>query len=366
MTSERSLDVVIVGLGVVGRALVEQFRGVADRLRSERGIELRMVGLVDRGGLLYRGGGLPDRVVDDALRAKLRGESIGAVRSAMPPARRYSELATLRTLFVDATAASGMAAVWREVIESGAGVVLANKLPLCEAWSESGPLFNHPRVRYEATVGAGLPVLSTLRALLATGDSIERMDGALSGTLGYLVGRMSGSVAFSEALAEAIDLGYAEPDPSEDLSGRDVARKAVILSRSAGWQAELAEVALEGLIPDSRAREMTPPAAALSPDDALRGRFADAERDGDVLRYLARVSPDGIRVGLAPVPRSDSFAAIAGPENRVAFHTRRYAPHPLAVAGPGAGPDVTAAGVLNDLIDLAETNTMKGETSCPR
>jgi len=363
--SERCLDVVVVGLGCVGRTLIEQLRNATDRLRSERNIQLRIVGLADRSGLLHRSEGLLGSVIEQALEAKLQGESIRSIQSAMSPISSFANLATVRTLFVDATAATDMASVWRDVLDAGAGVVLANKLPLCEEWSQSSTLFNHPRARYEATVGAGLPVLSTLRTLIETGDAIERIDGALSGTLGFLTGRMSQGTCFSEALDEAVALRYAEPDPSEDLSGRDVARKAVILSRSAGLPVEFSDVVLEGLISDDQVLKVSMVAVSTSIDDALTKRFADASRDGVALRYLAQVSPDGIHVGLVRVPPSDSFASISGPENRVAFHTRRYAGHPLAISGPGAGPEVTAAGVLGDLIDLAQKSSLKGETPCP-
>lgn len=360
MTNERSLDIVVVGLGSVGRALIRQLMTVADRLESDYGIGFRMVGLADRSGLLHRGEGLSDSVIEEVLEAKVQGESIRDIQSAIPPISSLADLATDNTLFVDATAATGMASVWRDVLEADAGVVLANKLPLCEAWSESGSLFDHPHLRYEATVGAGLPVLSTLRTLLETGDSIGRIDGTLSGTLGFLTERMSEGVAFSAALVEAVDSRYAEPDPSEDLSGRDVARKAVILSRSAGLPVELSDVALEGFVPDAQLAAIATGNIGSSIDDALKTRFEDAARDGGVLRYLAQVSPDGIRVGLVRIPSSDSFASISGLESRVAFHTRRYAPYPLAICGSGAGSDVTAAGVLGDLFELAKKHGVKG------
>lgn len=363
MKSERCLDVVIVGLGGVGRAFVRQLRDVCDRLNSERGIDLQLVGLADRGGVIHCREGIADSLLTEALDAKAQGKSIRVLHSAMPPAASLTDLATPRTLFVDATAAADMARIWRDVLDVGAGVVLANKLPLCEVWSQSKPLFNHPRVRYEATVGAGLPVLSTLRSLLGTGDAIVRIAGALSGTLGFLAERLSAGVLFSEALAAAVALGYVEPDPSEDLSGRDVARKAVILSRTAGWPIELGDVDLEGLIPDKQVAEMKSGGIEAWIDDALKRRFEDASRDGEMLRYLTQVSPNGLRVGLTRVPASNPFAAISGPENRVAFHTRRYPDYPLAITGPGAGPEVTAAGVLADLIALAEKRTANWESS---
>ena len=366
MKKDRSLDVVVVGLGGVGRALVEQIQTVASQLRFKGDVQLCIAGLADRGGLLYCEGGLDACVVGQALDAKACGESIGRVDKALPPIQRFRELATDRTLFVDATAAPGMAATWCETLESGAaGVVLANKLPLCEPWDASQRLFADHQVRYEATVGAGLPVLSTLRSLLATGDSVLKMRGALSGTLGYLVHQVSKGCAFSAALSEAIALGYVEPDPRADLSGHDVARKALILSRTVGWHVEMSDVNLCGLVPD---QDMALRGASVDDsrvDRPLRALFTAATDDGVALRYLAEISAESIRVGLTPIDLEDPFAALDGPENRITVLTKRYSPHPLAIAGPGAGAKVTAAGVLSDLLDLAERSHPKGDKPCP-
>ena len=361
MASNGSLDLVIVGLGGVGRAFIRQWRATSCRLKSERGIDFRITGMADRCGLLHDHEGFADAVIDDVLHAKSKGESIRAVSSSVLPIASLPELSTPRTLFVDATAAPGMAAIWSLVLSAGAGVVLANKLPLCEEWEHSSLLFDHPRVRYEATVGAGLPIMSTLRNLVGTGDHIEGIQGALSGTLGFLGGQLSAGIPFSQALVEAISLGYAEPDPSEDLCGRDVARKAVILSRSAGWPVELASVALEGFIADD---EMGGPSHLSSTsvlDAGLKMQSDEAAQSGQVLRYLAQVSPEGIRVGMTSVSPSSAFATLAGPENCVTLRTKRYSRHPLTVTGPGAGVEVTAAGVLSDLIDLAEKSLARGD-----
>ncbi|MCK5828277.1 homoserine dehydrogenase [Candidatus Bipolaricaulota bacterium] len=363
MRSERCLDVVIVGLGLVGRALIGQLQQVTNQLNAERGVHLRIVGLADRGGVLHSHTGLPATAIGEALDAKLDGESIAALHLAVSSGVNFAELASPSTVFVDATAARGMARTWCDVLDAGAGVVLANKLPLCESWDQSRLLYHHPNVRYEATVGAGLPVLSTLRNLLATGDCVEHIDGVLSGTLGYLTGRLSDGIVFSEALAEAVDLGYAEPDPSEDLSGRDVARKAIILSRSVGWPVEQADITLEGLISDDQISEMSEGADASTLDTELASRFDKASCRGEAICYLAQVSSDDIRIGMTPVPQSSAFTSLAGPENRVAFHTNRYVVNPVGITGPGAGPDVTAAGILGDLIDLAEKTLRRGENS---
>ncbi|MFO7566426.1 MAG: hypothetical protein R6X02_27535 [Enhygromyxa sp.] len=213
-------------------------------------------------------------------------------------------------------------------------------------------------MRYEATVGAGLPVIAALRTLLDSGDRLVQVEGALSGTLGYLAGRLEGGVAYSAAIAEARARGYSEPDPREDLSGRDVARKALILARTAGWSLEMEDVQIEALYPPALAPlpvdAFLAAAAALDADYAAR--VASARARGKVLRYLARVGPTGAEVGLVPVPQAGRLGSLRGTANQISITTGRYHDEPLVIAGPGAGVEVTAAGVLGDVVSLARSD----------
>jgi homoserine dehydrogenase len=210
-------------------------------------------------------------------------------------------------------------------------------------------------LRYEVTVGAGLRVIAGLRYLLDTGDRVTAIEGCLSGTLGYLCAQLESTVAYSAAVTQAGSLGYTEPDPREDLSGRDVARKALILARTAGWPLEMADLSVESLYPASltsvSAQDFVGAMSAL--DEPYAGRVREAQAKGRVLRYVARVNSEGGSVGLAPVPKESPLGALRGPANYVAFHTARYVEVPLVISGPGAGPEVTAAGVLGDVINLA-------------
>jgi homoserine dehydrogenase len=210
-------------------------------------------------------------------------------------------------------------------------------------------------LRYEVTVGAGLPVIATLRYLLDTGDRIVRIEGCLSGTLGYLCAQLEQSVPYSAAVAQARSLGYTEPDPREDLSGRDVARKALILGRTAGWPLEPADLSVERLYDDAVAEVPVDDFLAAMPNEDARyaARVAEAMVHGKALRYVARVTRKGGEVGLLAVERSSSLGALRGPGNYIALYSERYAEIPLVIAGPGAGPQVTAAGVLGDIIALA-------------
>ncbi|MFZ2234980.1 MAG: bifunctional aspartate kinase/homoserine dehydrogenase I, partial [Dokdonella sp.] len=204
-----------------------------------------------------------------------------------------------------------------------------------------------------ATVGAGLPIIQTLRDLIDTGDRLIAVDGILSGTLAWLFNRYDGSVPFSELVREAHALGYTEPDPRDDLSGLDVARKLVILAREAGMSLSLDDVVVEGLVPsalvDVPRDELLDRLGEL--DAALAERLANAHANKHVLRYVARLDCDGnANVGLVALPDAHAFAHLQLTDNIVQFTTRRYQDNPLIVQGPGAGPEVTAAGVFADLL----------------
>jgi homoserine dehydrogenase len=207
-----------------------------------------------------------------------------------------------------------------------------------------------------------LPAIATLWTLLDTGDRVSVIEGCLSGTLGYLCTQLERGVPYSEAVSEAHSLGYTEPDPRDDLSGQDVARKALILARTVGWPLEMVDLTVEPLYSDglSTLSRQAFMAATPSMDEFYAGRVRHAASEGRVLRYVARIGPDGGRVGLAPVPQDEPLGALRGPANYVAFYTDRYAENPLVISGPGAGPEVTAAGVLGDVIDLALRRVRRG------
>jgi aspartokinase/homoserine dehydrogenase 1 len=209
---------------------------------------------------------------------------------------------------------------------------------------------------YEATVGAGLPVIQTLKDLVETGDEIRSISGIFSGTLAYLFNLFDGSRPFSEIVREARARGYTEPDPRDDLSGMDVARKAVILAREAGLKLELGDIEVESLAPAALANaSVTEFLERLADFDApMADRVKEARRSHQVLRYVADVD---VRAGTANVRLQSfapehPFASISLTDNIVQFVTGRYCDNPLIVRGPGAGPAVTAAGIFADLLRL--------------
>jgi aspartokinase/homoserine dehydrogenase 1 len=265
------------------------------------------------------------------------------------------------TVLIDCTASAEVAAEYRTWLTRGIHVVTPNKkansgpMPYYKALQEAGRATGSHYL-YEATVGAGLPVIQTLRDLRETGDDITRIEGIFSGTLAYLFNVFDGSEAFSSIVRTAKLKGYTEPDPRDDLSGLDVARKLIILGREMGLTLEMSDVEVKGLVPPALEHVGLEEFMARLPefDADMSSLLADAIRQRQVLRYVGRIEADGkATVGLTRLEARHAFANIALTDNVVRFATRRYCDNPLIVQGPGAGPEVTAGGVFADLLRLS-------------
>lgn len=212
--------------------------------------------------------------------------------------------------------------------------------------------------RYETTVGAGLPVIGTIQDLVASGDEIFRIEAVLSGTISYIFNNLGPDLPFSELVRRAKQLGYTEPDPRDDLSAKDIARKAVILAREAGYPLEESAVEIEPLISRKIAEAGSVDACiALLPemDNALEARRAEAFRHNRALRYVAVVTPQGAQLSLCAYGPDSPFYSLTGTDNMVVITSRRYSQNPLVIRGPGAGADVTAGGVFADILKTAES-----------
>jgi bifunctional aspartokinase / homoserine dehydrogenase 1 len=265
------------------------------------------------------------------------------------------------TVIIDCTASSDVAEQYRAWLGRGIHVVTPNKKANSGPWPYYQALQEARRgagthYLYEATVGAGLPVIQTLRDLRETGDDITGIEGIFSGTLAYLFNVFDGSEPFSSIVRAAKLKGYTEPDPRDDLSGMDVARKLIILGREMGLTLEMSDVEVTGLVPkslqDVGVDEFMESLPAF--DDAMSAMLAGAKKRQQVLRYVGRIDAAGkATVGLAHLPATHAFANIALTDNVVRFATRRYCDNPLIVQGPGAGPEVTAGGVFSDLLRLS-------------
>jgi len=265
-----------------------------------------------------------------------------------------------RPVLVDVSDADNSVQAFQKAMAQGCDVVTANKKPLAGPYAHHQALMAHCAqqgrlLRAEATVGAGLPVLDTLEMLLATGDRLTEAEGCLSGTLGFVMDRLTQGQRFSDVVAEAAANGYTEPDPVADLSGEDVARKSVILGRFSGLLTGDQTVDLQGLVDPSLAGlNLADLLEALQAyDEPLAQRVSQAREQGKVLRYIGRVGADGITVGPKAVNLDSPLGQLEGTDNRIIFRSERYADRPLVITGPGAGIDVTAMGVLGDILRVA-------------
>lgn len=356
-TRPRHTDVVLLGPGAIGRELLTQ-------LGSAKRSPLRVCAVIDTSGFVVDGAGLaPQRLVALVEHKRAQGRVAelpgGELADGLSPLERIAGHLPGRAVLVDCTAANTHDLL-RAALSHGWDLVLANKVPLAGARASFTELKRDARrgrraILHEATVGAGLPVIDTLRKLRESGDTVLRIEGCPSGTLGFVFGELGRGSRFSDAVHRALAAGYTEPDPRVDLSGIDVARKALILARCIGFRGDLSDVRVESLIPPSY-RDLAPSeflARATELDVEWDVRVAAARQRCEVLRYRATVTRRTIRVGLVSVPASDSLGALTGTDNQFSFTTTRYREQPLVITGPGAGAAVTAAGVYNDLLRLA-------------
>ena len=363
--STRSLDLLLIGTGKIGRAVVALLLERSAHVFQRFGLEARVVAVADRSGYLLRPAGIERDELLAAVGHKEAGGRLAALDGAVAGAgpadmvRAATAWRLARPIVIDVSDAEGTDEAFLEAFRGGCDVVTANKKPLAGALSAFRAILDAANatgrlVKAEATVGAGLPVVDTLEMLLATGDRLTRAEASLSGTLSYVVSRLEEGAPLSEAVAEAMAKGYTEPDASDDLCGADVARKAMILGRLSGL-AEDAPVKLAGLVaplPRGASREAL--LAALREHDVpMAARVAAAKARGAVLRYLARVTRGAIEVGPAEVPADSAFGRLHGTDNMILFASERYHDRPLVISGPGAGIDVTAMAVLGDVLRIA-------------
>lgn len=365
----REATLAILGLGRIGRTLVRQLIDQETFLRNERGVRILGNAIADRSGVVIEEHGFDSSALEEMLERKEKTGRVGVDAGSHAPGNLSSladqmrsslwTLPSYRPVLVDVTAEE-TAPLLLDALRNRVHLVLANKKPLAIKQVDYDELFGTARanglqIRYEATVGAGLPILDTFAKLQESGDSVISVIGCLSGTLGYLMTRLEDGALYSAAVHEAWSLGYTEPDPREDLSGMDVARKALILARTLGIRIEPGDIAVEPLFP--RAASDPDPATfigKLAPfDDEYRARIDSARSRGAVLRYIARIEPDRVSVGIEEVPESSPAGRLRGTDNQIVIRTKRYDANPLVVIGPGAGAEVTAAGVLNDIVAIA-------------
>lgn len=358
----KGLSLLVLGTGKVGSALLDQLAAQRSALEADHDLVLRVAGVADTRATLFEEAGVELASWRDRLAATPESGPFDAARA---PAL-LDRLARLpHPVLVDLTAADGMELVYQQAFRRGIDVIGANKRPLAADGKVARELrdqrrLHHRTFAHDCAVGASLPVLDTLRKLVQAGDRIVRIEGMLSGTIGYLASEVQKGVPLSMALRWAVGLGHTEADARDDLSGLDSARKGLILAREAGLDAELSDVVVVPFVP-ARLLEPVELIASLRRHDAVLAAEVDRLRgEGKVLRYLVSIAPApggraAIRVGPAAVDAHHPAARLVGVEAFVAFTTARHADRPLLVQGAGVGGALTAGGMLAELIRLRGT-----------
>jgi aspartokinase/homoserine dehydrogenase 1 len=350
--SAHTVSIGLIGPGLVGGALLDQIASQVERLRRDFKLDLRVRGIAGSKAMRLSPGTIDLSHWRDSYAAGGDPVDLEAFADHVH-ADQFPH-----AVIIDCSASAAVASRYAHWLSEGIHVVTPNKKANSAAYGDYERMKEARRAAgahylYEATVGAGLPVIQTLRDLRETGDVIRRIEGIFSGTLAYLFNTWDGSQPFSSVVRTAKSLGYTEPDPRDDLSGMDVARKLIILAREMGLRLELGDVQVESLVPGALAEcGVDDFLERLTEFDApMLVRLEAARARGQVLRYVGSVSVDGhAQVGVVELPATHPFANIALTDNIVRFETARYDKNPLIVQGPGAGPAVTAAGVFADLL----------------
>ncbi len=347
------LNLFICGVGTVGGSLIEQIAGQRDKLMRERGLKLNVVGIASGHYAMFCRDGLDLTDYKTRLKAsepsnlqRLRDEVIG--------------MNIFNSVFVDCTASGEVAGLYNDFLEHSISVVAANKVAASSDYADYARLKATARKRnvkflFETNVGAGLPIINTINDLYNSGDKIQKIEAVLSGTLNFIFNTISAEIPFSETVRLAKEEGYSEPDPRIDLSGKDVVRKLVILSREAGYQLNQEDVEKHLFIPDElfagSIEDFWKGLPALDADFEARRKVLEANKKH--WRFVAKLENGKGSVALCEVDERHPFYNLEGSNNIILLTTERYNDYPMLIQGYGAGASVTAAGVFADIMRVA-------------
>lgn len=354
LSETQVLNLFIVGVGTVGRHLLEQIRRQQENLLKNKALALKVVGISNSRKCIFDRDGIDienykqqlDEASIEATPQRIKDEVIG--------------MNIFNSVFVDCTASPEIASLYDELLSHNVNVVAANKIAASSEYSNYAKLKGIARKKdvkflFETNVGAGLPIINTINNLINSGDKILKIEAVLSGTLNYIFNVLSPQTPLSKAIVMAREAGYSEPDPRVDLSGKDVVRKLVILAREAGYKVEQEDVKRNLFVPDKyfegTIEDFLRNISEL--DAEFEQKCIEASKHDEHFRFVARLEDGNVEVGLQTVNSSHPFYSLEGSNNVILITTERYNEYPMVIKGYGAGAEVTAAGVFADIISIA-------------
>jgi aspartokinase/homoserine dehydrogenase 1 len=356
--SQRKVHLFIAGTGTIAKSLLGQISAHRLNLQKDHDLDVVVCGMANTRMYVVDSDGIDLEHWHDTMHAMSPLEGHTSIGEYI---RLIREMNLHNTIFIDCTASAEVAVRYPDLLLANISVVTANKLGMAAPW----PLYqsirdaqrkSNARFLYETNVGAGLPIINTLNDLKNSGDKIISIEGVLSGTLSFIFNELRKGGKFSEIVRRAQGAGYTEPDPRDDLSGADFARKFLILGRELGFKLEYSDVACESLVPEESRGEMPVPEfldRLSTIDDWYADEIAKAGKEGMTIAYAGEIRDGVASIGVKRVPLASPIAGLQGSENMVVFTTERYRATPLVVRGPGAGGEVTAGGVFADILRIA-------------
>lgn len=350
----KSLNLFLVGTGLIGKALLAQMLQQESYLNKYKAIKINLIGIANSRKMLINEHGISLENWQEELDSKGKKAEIWQF------VEKIKSLNLPNSIFADCTADKQIHNNYLGLFEANVSVVTPNKVANSGPYAEYALLHRTAlkkgvKFLYETNVGAGLPVINTLQGLIASGDRFEKIEGVFSGTLSYIFNNFSENVRFVDIVKEAKEKGFTEPDPREDLSGMDVARKILILSREVGLKIEPEDITIEKLLPENCEKASTVDAffdELIVSNDFFANMVKDAKAEGKVLRFVATLEDGKINIGVKGVDSKHPFYQMEGADNIISFTTKRYNQRPLVIKGPGAGADVTASGVFADIVSM--------------
>ena len=349
-----SINVFLVGpTGLIGKTLLKQIKNQFEYLKKEKSIQINITGMINSKKSLINSNGIELENWEAILNEKGEKSDLETFTNKM------IDLNFANTVFIDCSASKTVVEFYEKLLKKSTSIVTPNKIANTLSQEKYIRLrelakLSNARFMYETNVGAGLPVIGVLQSLMNSGDKILKIEAVLSGTLSFIFNTYKGDLKFSDVVLDAKAKGFTEPDPRDDLSGLDVARKALILSRDSGVQMELTDIKVENLVPENLREVDVKSFLEKLPelDASYEILKKEAEIKGNVLRYMAVIEGNKVEIVLKQVDSKHPFYNLSGSDNMIVFTTERYKNNPLVIKGPGAGAEVTAAGVFAEIISI--------------